>query len=328
MTRQVDRYVAENRERIRRVSSRFVEVDSAQDRDLSFGPNLIDVDVTGVAAFARSTGTQALFGHADASKGFGRGTFGDDRREWEELSIDDTDVAFTRQGRRAVAAALDGRDGAVTTSKAGTGTDDPATTDDALTGVYSVARVANSKPDPDSVESSGVHDAASWAGDVIEVGIFDGEDRLLSRVVVDGVGEISPTDDVRLDVTLTFTGSGVGNSVFTDAGDEVVADAMARPLTATGPAEFAFGSGDDEFDRSDTELTDEIFRKGAERDVDRDRIIARTHVFEHEPDTQPVDISEMAVFGTDGRMIWATRLREFTKRDDAGFNAEAEFRVN
>jgi hypothetical protein len=42
----------------------------------------------------------------------------------------------------------------------------------------------------------------------------------------------------------------------------------------------------------------------------------------------PVDISELAVFADDGRMIWATTFREFTKRDTSGFNAESEFRVS
>jgi len=58
-------------------------------------------------------------------------------------------------------------------------------------------------------------------------------------------------------------------------------------------------------------------------------MVAKTHVFEREPqNAQPVDISEMAVFDDDGRMIWATTFREFTKRDNAGFNAENEFRVS
>lgn len=328
MARNIDRFVAENRERIRDVDSRFVEVDSNRDRDLSFGPSFIEV---GVAAdvYRRTTGSQVVFGHADASKGFGRGTFGDDKGGWEHVADVGVDrVVFTRDGRRAVAQALDGQDGAVTTSKAGTGSDDPVTSDADLTDVYAVTRTANGKPEPNAVESRGVHDAASWVGDPTEFGIFDDEDRLLARVVVDDPDDVFTDDEVRVDVVLTFEGEGVGNSVITDVGEESIADATAFPYEATGPVEFAFGSGTEQFDKGDTSLTDPKFSKACERLLDRGRVTARTHIFEGEPDTQPVEVGEMGVFDTEDRMIWATTVRSFTKREGAGVNAESEFRIS
>lgn len=327
MARNIDRFVAENRERIRDVDSRFVEVDSERDRDLSFGPSYIEVDVDAVV-YRRTTGSQVVFGHADDSKGFGRGTFGDDKGEWEPVATVDVDsVVFTRGGRRSVAQALDGQDGAVTTSKAGTGTNDPATADDELTGVYAVTRTSNDKRDDNEARSRGVHDAASWVGDPVELGVFDDSDRLLARVVVDDPDDVFSTDEVRVDITLTFEGDGVGNSVITDVGEESVADAVAFPYESTGPVEFRFGSGTDDFDNGDTSLTDPQFSKANERVVDRNRVTARTHVFESEPDVQPVDVGELAVFDNSDRMIWATSIRTFTKRDGAAFNAESEFRV-
>lgn len=327
MARNIDRFVAENRERIRDVDSRFVEVDSDRDRDLSFGPSFIEVGVD-VTVYRRSTGSQIVFGHADASKGFGRGTFGDDKGVWEPVADVATDrVVFTQGGRRAVAQALDGQDGAVTTSKAGTGTNDPVTSDDVLTGVYADVRTYNSKPADDTVQSRAIHDAASWVGDPVEVGIFDDTDRLLARAVVDDPDDVFATDEVRVDITLTIEGDGVGNSVVTNDGEAAVADAIAFPFEATGPVEFAFGSGEDQFEKSDSELTDRKFSKANERVLDRNRITARTHIFEGEPDIQPVEVGEMAVFDNNDRMIWATTVRTFTKREGSGFNAESEFRV-
>lgn len=330
MSNDIDRLVAENREQVRQVGARFVEVDSARDRDFKFGPSTFTVTVD-ATVYKRSTGSQVIFGHADADHGFGRGTFGDDRGSWVEAGSNvSTDAVFTKQGRRAVVRALDGQDGAVTRSKAGTGTSDPGTADTSLTDVYADSFVYSAKPESNAVESKGVHDAANWVGDPVEFGIFDAADRLLARVVIDGDWSIATDDEVRLDVRLTFEGDGIGNSVITNDGEGAVADAMKTVAVSTGPVEFAFGSGDADFDKTSTSLTTEEFRKGNERNIDRNRITARTHVFEHEPTavTMPVDISEMGVFDGDGRMIWATTFRTYTKRDDAGFNAESEFRVS
>jgi len=325
----IDRLVAENRQQIRQVGGRFVEVDSNRDRDLKFGPNIFVVDVD-ATVYKRSTGSQVIFGHPDPDHGFGRGTFGDDRGDWSEAGANTSyDVVFTKQGRRAVIRALDGQEGVVTRSKAGTGSDDPVTADTSLTDVYSDVPTVNERPSNNDVQTKGVHDAVDWVGDPVEFGVFDAAGRLLARVVVDGDWSIANDDEVRIDVTLAFEGGGVGNSVITDDGEDAVADAMANKFEVTGPVEFGFGSGDTDFSKSDSSLTAEEFRKPNERNIDRDRMVAKTHVFEREPqNAQPVDISEMAVFDDDGRMIWATTFREFTKRDTAGFNAENEFRVS
>lgn len=326
----IDRLVAENREQIRQVGGRFVEVDSNRDRDLKFGPNLFTVDVD-ATVYKRSTGSQVIFGHHDDEHGFGRGTFGDEKGEWVEAGTDVTvDAVFTKQGRRAVIQSLDGKEGAVFESKAGTDKTPAETGDESLTNVYAITRVLNGEPATNEVRSEGRHDAASWVGDPTEFGIVDRSDRLLARVVVEGTWDIADDDEVRLDVTLTFEGGGVGNSAVTNDGEDAVADAMADVYEVTGPVEFAFGSGSTEFDKTSSSLTDEQFRKGNERQTERDRIVAKTHVFEDEPGgvAMPVDISEMAVFDENNRMIWATTFRSFTKRDDAGFNAESEFRVS
>jgi len=331
MTSDIDRIVAENRKQIRKVGNRFIEVDSNRDRNLFFGPTVIVVDVgLDAKVYKRSTGSQIVFGHPDESKGFDRGTFGDDKGGWVEAGSDvSVDAEFTKEGRRAVVRALDGQEGRVFKSKAGTNDSDPQTSDDALTNVFAVARVINDKPSSNELQSIGRHDSVSWVGDPVEYGIVDESDRLLARVVVNGTWDIDPTDEVRLHVTLSFEGDGVGNSVFTNDGETAVRDAMADLYAATGPVEFAFGSGDTDFDKTDSSLTDEQFRKDCERNIDRDRIITRTHIFESEPSgIQPVDLSELAVFDGDGRMLWATTFSQFTKRSNVGFNSESEFRIS
>ena len=105
MPESVDEYVADNSKRIRNIDGRFVEVDSNRSRDLSFGSNFFVVTV-GVEVYRRSTGDQIVFGHPSASKGFGRGTFGDDRGAWSLVTDAEARADFTKQGRKAAAEAL------------------------------------------------------------------------------------------------------------------------------------------------------------------------------------------------------------------------------
>lgn len=366
----IDRLVAENRRQIRQIGGRFVQVDSSRDRDISFGPSVFEVSVD-VDVFRRSTGNQMVVGHPDASKGFGMGSFGDDKGEWEQINDPVATVEFTKQGRRAVVRALDGQDGAVVEGGLGGGSGDYRSTAEAMSvgtwgeeygfgnatfgygGAEYVVETTTDATDPASTEDTqlghelsrspvvapyrtgnvGTYPAIYTATDVVgtpeEFGIFDGAGRLLARVTVDiPDGTISDTDEVRADVSLTFDGDGAGTTTITEDGEEAVADAVSFPTSSTGPVEFAFGTGTDTFDKTDTSLTSEAFRKPNERIADRDRLIARTHVYESEPAGQmPIDIGELAVFDDDGRMIWAAAFDTFRKRDTVAFNAESEFRA-
>lgn len=333
MAKDVREYVAENRQRIRNVDSRFVEVDSAQERSLTFGPSTVTVDVD-VEVFKRSTGSQILFDHPEDAHGFGMGTFGDDKGEWEEVADAAATARFTRRGRRAVVDALDGDTGAVFEGGAGGDDSTAASGDEELEGEVARSGTFNTKDDYNVVRSHTIFDTVDVVGTVVEFGIYDREGRLLARVTIDEPS-IANDEEVKAEVTLTFEGDGVGSSVVTEKGEEAIADSMASPSDIIGLEEFAFGSGDESFEKTDEELTDEEFRKGLDRRRDRDAITARTHVYDIDPstdpdldDVQPVDVREMAVFDTESRMIWATTVRSFEKTEEFGFNAESLIRIN
>jgi len=327
MPKDVDKFVAENRQRIRGVDARFTQVDSNQTRSLSFGPSLITVDV-GIEVYKRSTGSQVIFGHGDDAHGFGRGTFGSDKGPWSLVTDTEASVEFTKLGRKAVAESLDGQTGAVEEGTAGVDDTTASTSDTALGDERERVAVFALEDATNAVRVRSIFGASIPTG-VVEFGIEDGDGRLLARITISSPS-IASDDEVRADVVCTFEGDGIGNSVITDAGEGVVADAFRSPKVTTGPTEIAFGTGSTTFTESDTSLTSEAFRKECVRELGRDSVNAITHIYDEDPTTSPTitgshsfDLSEMAVFDDAGTMIWATTYRTLTKTESNGFNAES-----
>jgi len=325
MPRQVDRYVAENRQRIRGVDRRFIEVDSNQNRDFSFGPSTVEA-VVSIELYKRTTGGQIIPGHSEDAHGFGRGTFGDDRGAWSSVTTTEASVEFTKKGREAVAEALNGEAGAVEEGVAGVDGTTASTGDTALGDERERVGVFATKDDFRTVRTYATYGASTPTG-VVEFGLVDGDGRLLCRVTI-ASQSIATDDELKANILVEFVGDGIGNSVVTNDGEEAVADAFKDPKSNVGPTEFGFGSGSTTFSKSDSALTTEEFRKACARELGRDFVIAKTHVYEDESGvTEPVDISEMAVFDNSGRMVWATTMRQFTNTDSIGFNAESLIQV-
>ena len=326
MPESVDEYVADNSKRIRNVDSRFVQVDSNRSRDLSFGSNFFTVTVE-VEVYRRSTGDQVVFGHPNESKGFGRGTFGDDRGAWSLVTDTEASADFTKQGRRAAAEALNGQTGAVAQGAIGGDTTAVTTSDTALGQEFDRADTFASRS-ANTTRTTTLFDSTDVVAQPGELGIFDQDDRLLARVTVDIPDDtVGDTDEVRGVVLLTFEGSGQGNAVVTSEGENALADSIRSPKVSVGPTEYAFGDGSTEFTKSDTSLTSEVIRKNAGREVGRDRINAFTRVSETDMNSISVDISEVGLFDNEGRMLWATTFRAI-QSDSPGFNTETSIVVS
>lgn len=326
MPKTTDEYVAENRARIRQVDRRFIQVADSVERSLSFSRNTVTVDVA-LEAYERPTGSQIIFGHGDAAHGFGRGTFGDDKGAWSLVTDVEASAEFTKDGREAVVDALAGQAGAVKTGKAGGSTSAAATGDTALGAAHASEPAFSTKDDYQTVRTHTVF-PATFPGNPGEFGIFDDGGRLLARVTI-SKPSLATDVEIKGELVLTFSGDGVGNAVVTTDGEEAIADAMQSIASTARLHEFAFGTGSTDFAKSDSSLTSEEFRKNAGLTRDRDVITAVTRVFKSEPSTQPVDLSEMAVYDNAAtpNMIWAVTFRTVSKDDTFGFDADIGFRV-
>lgn len=326
MADSVDSYVADNSKRLRDINGRFVQVDSNRTRDLTFGSNFFAVDVA-VEVYKRSTGDGMIFGHPSASKGFDNATFGDDRGPWSLVTDAEASADFTKDGRRAAAQALSGREGAAAEVGLGYGTARVSTDDTTLNSARARTASVNDRTS-NTTSVRGIFDATASVGALGEFGVFDETSRLLARVTVDvDDASIDPTDEVRGIILLTFTGSGNGNSVVTNDGQIALAEAIERTDATVGPDEFAFGSGTSDFVESDSSLTSEVIRSNAARETGRDRITARTRLTAKDMSTVTSDLSEVGLFDTAGRMLWATTFRTIPS-DSEPFNTDTTIVVS
>lgn len=328
----IQQQVAENRRDARRLNGRFIDLPETANRNLSFARNTIEVSVE-LEVYKRSLGSSLISGHPDPQHGSGRGESGDVRGSWSKVSTTVTSALLVRDGRNAVRDALDGQAGALREAAVGTGGSEAVTGDSALsteTGRTLAYGVTSTEA------HNGVRGRANFlfaedglvGTDAAEFGLHDETGRLLARATTDGV-TVAETEEVRVDMTLTFEGSGTGNSVITEDGEEALAEAMRAVGVTVGLNEIAFGTGSTDPSKTDTGLEAREFAKYCGRDLDNEQITAVVNVAEAEPSTQPVDLTEVGVFDNAAtpRLVWRVTMDTLEKTDSFGFRTSAGFRI-
>jgi hypothetical protein len=328
MVDSADRYIAENRRDIRRTEANFIEAPESGSISLTFGRNVVEVEVTG-EVYKRDLNDSLIVGHPNGSDhGIGTGAVGDQRGDWTLVASDEDSGELVRDGRGAIRDALDGQEGGVREVGVGTGTSGANSGDRTLVSLSSKTNGATDKPAPKAAGAMGVFRFHEHENEATEFGVYDVDGSLIARLTFSGVNP-TPEEEVRVLVSLTVSGEGVGDSVFTDDGEIAIADALNLPKQVVGLNEIAFGTGFTEFSKSDTGLTSEIISKTVIRDLELEAIRARTKLYESEPASQPVDLSEMAVFDNSStpRMLWATTFSPEEKVDGVPLTGTVGFRI-
>lgn len=328
----IQQQVAENRRDARRLNGRFIDLPESANRNLSFARNSIEVSVE-VEVYKRSLGTSLISGHPDAQHGSGRGESGDVRGSWSKVSTSTQSALLVRDGRNAVRDALDGQAGALREAAVGTSVTEAATGDTGLgteTG-RTLAYGVVSTEDYNAVrgranflfaeDGLGSTDAGEW-------GLFDETGRLLARATTGGV-TVAETEEVRVDMTLSFDGDGTGASVVTEGGEEALAEAMRAVGVTVGLNEIAFGTGTTDPTKTDSGLDTREFAKYCGRELDNEQITAIVNVGEGEPSSQPVDLAEAGVFdnASPPRLVWRVVFDPFEKNANFSFRTSAGFRI-
>jgi hypothetical protein len=311
-TKDIDSLVADNRRQIRDEFGRFIQVDEGRTRDLKFGVSYIEVSAEATVD-TRSTGDQIVFGHNDPDKGFGRGTFGDDKGAWEargrEESVDYGDtIAFgiwsadnsfgigtfgddksdfevtntaqqsavvTRTGRRVIAELISGVENGITTIAYGDDGTDAELSDDSLGNrIASTGVTSRLKPKLNKSHVRGVFASTEFLPDEDDVFEISAESQGGGLMARATVDvEVDSDTEVRAGVIVTFEGDGVGNSVVTNAGEAAFADAVQVPGNTVEFATWAFGRSGGDEDATMTSLYDQVFTVDATAESDRDRAI-------------------------------------------------------
>ena len=152
---------------------------------------------------------------------------------------------------------------------------------------------------------------------------------LMARLTSSSAVILGPTDELRVDLTVTISGGGSGSSAITDAGRDTVADSIQTQGTVAGLAELAWGTGSPTVDPSTTSLANQVFKKDVQRTLDLETIRVSAPQFEFEPSGQPYDYTEAGVYDDNGDLFW---LVDFTgdpypKDNNTRFTTQVGFRI-
>jgi len=326
MGRDVQDYVSDNTRRTRQIDTRFVELSRDRQRNLSFGNNTIDIAVS-LEVYTRDLQNALISGHPNAEHGSGRGVSGDVRGSWTLQSSAAATATFTADGRTAVRDSLNGESaGSIDRGLIGSGSGDAAVGDTALESEHSSVAAYGVADAYNEVRSRADHRFNEHPlGSAEEYGVESQGGNLMCRLT-ESVS-LTVEDEVRVDITFTVTGSGIGGQVVPEDGETAVRDSIRSPGETIGINEIAFGTGTTDFSKTDSGLTSEVYRKNALRSVANERIEAEVHITQNEPAGQPVDLGEIAVFDNQGNALMLATFDPFEKTDQFPFNARTIFRV-
>lgn len=326
MTKRIDEFVSENRRDIKKIDSTFIPISGQSDKNLSFSDNEFQINVS-IEVYTRPLNQALVSGHPNGdTHGSGHGESGDDRGEWTLHDDFEVSAQFVVSGRDSVGEALAGTEGAVVQETAiGNGTNEAQVTDNSLQS--EVSRSSAWKIETTGNESvvGSVFLFSETGSEVSEYGVYSGNDKLYNRITTQ-TNSISNEEEIRVETTFTVTGDGTGNSVITDTGEGKVAQSFVSG-TPIGIDAFAFGSGSTSPSESDTSLAVPEFDKPAQQTASPEAITARTIVFEDEPQSQPITLSEIGVEDNNGDLLWRTTLEPFEKTDSFEFTATVGFRI-
>lgn len=326
-TREVQEQVAENRNQTRKLDSQFILVSTQNDRSLTFTRNFIEVEVE-LVVYDRDLSTSLISGHPNEKHGSGRGQSGDLRTEWEVRSVTVDSELLVRDGRSSVRDSLAGETGSVRYMGIGKGSSSVETSNIALEDETERVLVAGVRDSFDTTRARSMPYLFSFHGnEAQEFGVFDGDGRMVTRSALVDVESISDEKEIRADKKLTFSGSGVGDSVVTDDGIEAIADSMSDPFTVVGLAQLSFGIGESQPAESDSVLDEEIISISAGGDLDPEKITLRSTLFESEPSQQPVDLTEIGVKDNQDRLVWRTLIQSFEKTEQFEVSTSVGFNV-
>lgn len=333
MARGIERQVAENRQDVTRLDGQFVSVPDRVQQNLRFLRNRIQVDVS-LEVYTRPLNQGLVSGHPDGSThGSGHGVAGDVRGGWTQVASAASTHEWTRDGRNAVRDALDGQQtGAIGGTAVGTGSADAAPSDAALVAETGSAFAYGVKDSANEVRARSHYlfdQAGDGSPDPQEFGLESIGGTLMGRLTTSSTVSLGPEEELRVDLTVTISGSGSGNSAITNSGRGTVADSIQTEGTVAGLSEIAWGTGSPTIDPSTTSLANQVFKKDAQRTLDLEVIRVSAPQFEFEPAGQPYDYTEVGVLDGNGDLFWVVDFSgdPYPKDSNTRFTTQAGFRI-
>jgi len=325
MPRRIEETVAENRSGRKRLEGYAIEVSSDATRDYVFTGNTVEVAV-GIDVYTRPLGNTMVMGHPQAKHGMGRGGMGDAREGWTKVASTKETGAFTAGGRETVVDALEGGRVGLAGVLVGSGASAAAVGDDALESRAGSTFAFGLKDAYNVTRARGSFRFQEFGDAVSEYGVENGDGTLMSRLTTTTVNP-GLDEELKIEVTFTFEGSGIGDSVITTDGETGIANSIQIASETVGLYEVAIGTSSVDPLKSDSSLATEYDRKRAARDGGNENIRAYVKWYQGEPSGQPVNLSELGVFDYDGNLIWRATFDTFEKNSNFPFQGGAQIRV-
>lgn len=325
--------VARNRRDVTRLDGAFVSVPDRVQQNLRFLRNSLGVDVA-LSVYTRSLNDGLYSGHPDGEQhGSGHGVSGDQRGGWTQVASGSTSE-WTRGGRNAIRDALDGQSsGSIGGTSVGTGSSDANSSDSSLEAETGSTFAWGVKDAQDEVRARSHYlyaEAGDGNPDPQEFGLESAGGVLMARATTSSTVPLGPSEELRVDLTVTISGGGTGNSAITDAGRGTLADSIQTQGTVAGLTELAWGTGTPSPSASSTSLANEVFRKDVERTLDLETIRVSAPQFEFEPSSQPHEYTEVGVFDDSGDLFWLVEFGDdpYDKDEDTRFTTQVGFRIS
>lgn len=328
MPKGIDEFVSENREQVNKIDATFIPVSTQDTKRLTFTNSEIRIGVE-IEVFTRPLNNTLISGHPNGTKhGSGYGVAGDVRGDWTLVTDTEQSKDFVQEGRNNVRDTLAGETtGSIEETAVGTGTSDANQNNTSLGNetnrVFAWGKQGANAEETVAESYFLFHE---FGDSVTEYGVYSEDGKLYNRITTSSV---NPTkeEELRTETTFSITGNGIGNSVITNTGEQVVAESLRSTDTAVGIDEVAFGNGTASPSKTDTSLGNQTFKKVSQRQKDPETVTAHTVVFQNEPGIQPTDVKEIGVIDANGRLIWRTLVDSFTKDSNVEFEVFAGFRA-
>lgn len=326
MPRRIEETVAQNRAGQKRLEGYAIEVSSDATRDYVFTGNTVEVTV-GIEVYTRPHRSTFIMGHPDPAQGMGRGELGDHRGDWTLVTDTEASGEFTKGGRGTVVDVLSGTLNGIAALAVGSGTGAAATGDTALESRNGSAFAFGLKDAGNITRARGGFRFHEFGDAVAEFGVEDKDGDLMCRLTTTTVNPAAD-EELKVGITFEFNGSGIGDSVITNAGETGIADGIKLPSETFGLYEVALGTGTTSPSKSDTTLANEQDRKRAARETGSETVRAYTKWYKNEPSPeQPLQVSELGVFDYNGNLMWRTVFDAFEKNDSFPFQGGAQTRI-
>lgn len=322
--KRVERQIAENSRVTGKLDSYFVSTSQRPEREWNFGTSDMSVSVT-ADIYTRPLNESLVFGHPDDSQGIGRGAFGDHRGEWTlEESIEGG--VFTRQGRNTIVNSLRGTSSGMSVVSVGSDSSMATVSDESLGSEEGSTATSYRKPSPDEAAGFGSFRFSGFGDSVAEVGIDNQRGDLMARAAPVGVDPTSQ-QEVKVEITMHMDGQGTSGVAMTEDADEAIADSILSESEVVELESIAIGTGTAPPQESDSSLGNQVSEKDANRDWLFESVRVSMKWYENEPGGQPVSLSEMGVFDSDGRMIMRATFDPFEKDSEIETTFSAAIRI-